>query len=67
MVQEFGSKNAGELEMISTIIYVDRSAKERESSNSIDELADKVFKIKLTSIWMLSVKKPVVSMNANTF
>ena len=46
VVQEFGSKNTGELEMISTIIYVDRSAKERESSNSIDELSEKVFKIK---------------------
>lgn len=46
VVQEFGSKTAGELEMISTIVYIDRSAKERESSNSIDELADKVFKIK---------------------
>ena len=46
VVQEFGSKNTGELEMISTIIYVDRSAKERKSSNSIDELTEKVFKIK---------------------
>ena len=46
VVQEFGSKNAGELEMISTIIFVDRSAKERESSNSIDELSNKVVGVK---------------------
>ena len=46
VVQEFGSRNAGELEMISTIVYVDRSAKERGSRNSMDELSEKVFKIK---------------------
>ena len=46
VVREFGSKNTGELEMISTIIYVDRSAKERESSNSIDELSPKVVGVK---------------------
>lgn len=46
VVQEFGSKNTGELEMISTIIYVDRSAKERESSNSIDEISQKVVGVK---------------------
>ncbi|MCE2452589.1 MAG: hypothetical protein J4F48_07065 [Nitrospinae bacterium] len=46
VVGEFGSKTAGELEMISTIIFVDRSAKERESSNSIDELSNKVVGVK---------------------
>lgn len=46
VVEEFGTKTAGELEMISTIIFVDRNAKERGFSNSIDELSDKVVKIK---------------------
>ena len=46
VVEEFGSKTAGELEMLSTIIYVDRSAKERGPRNSMDELSDKVVKIK---------------------
>lgn len=46
VVEEFGSKNTGELEMISTIIFVDRSAKERGFSNSIDELSQKVVGVK---------------------
>ncbi len=46
VVQEFGSKTAGELEMISTIVYIDRSAKERESFHSMDELSKKVVGVK---------------------
>ncbi len=46
VVGEFGSKDAGALEMISTIVFVDRSAEERKSKNSVDALSEKVFKIK---------------------
>ena len=46
VVQEFGSRTAGELEMISTIVYVDRSAKERGVRNSVDELSQKVVGVK---------------------
>ena len=51
VVREFGSKNTGELEMISTIIYVDRSAKERESFNSMDELSQRVVGVKPHLDW----------------
>ena len=46
VVQEFGSRTAGELEMISTIVYIDRSAKERESFHSMDGLSQKVVGVK---------------------
>lgn len=46
VVEEFGGKTAGEMEMISTLVFIDRGAQRRESTNSLDALADKVFKIK---------------------
>ncbi len=46
IVREFGSMNAGELEMIGTIIYIDRSTRKRGFSNSIDELSRKVVGVK---------------------
>lgn len=46
VVDEFGDRTAGDLETISTLVYVDSNARKRESENFLDELADKVFKIK---------------------
>ena len=46
VVDEFGNRTAGDLETISTLVYVDSNARKRESENFLDELADKVFKIK---------------------
>jgi hypothetical protein len=46
VVGEFGSKSALDLEMASTLVYVDRSAAEEGSSISLYELARKVRNIK---------------------
>lgn len=46
VIGEFGTRTAGELEMISTIVYVDRSAEGRERSNTLDELSSKTVGIK---------------------
>ena len=46
VIQEFGDRSAGELELISTIIYVDREAKERGKKPSKMELSNDVHGIK---------------------
>lgn len=46
VVEEFGARDAGELEMISTIVFVDRGAERRGSPNSLDDLAKRALKIK---------------------
>lgn len=46
VIGEFGGRSAGELEMISTIIYVDRQATRRGKPLSLNDLAAKVVEIK---------------------
>jgi hypothetical protein len=46
VMQEFGSRSALDLEMASTLVYVDRSATERGGEISLHELARKVRNIK---------------------
>lgn len=46
VVQAFGMQSAADLEMISTIVYVDRSAEGRGRTNTLDELSRKTVDIK---------------------
>lgn len=46
VVNEFGQRTAADLEMISTVIYVDRQAKKCQKSLTLEELATKVVDIK---------------------
>lgn len=46
VVGEFGSYSAGKLEILSTIIYVDRSTNESGEKLSVGELAEKVCEVK---------------------
>src|ERR1700722_1018301 len=45
-LEEFGNRSAAELELLSTIIYADREAKQREEQLSMQELAKKVGEVK---------------------
>ena len=45
-INEFGDKNAGELELIATIVYVDHYAKTKEQPVSFEKLVDEVEEIK---------------------
>lgn len=46
VVEEFGGRTAGEMEMISTLVFIDRGAQRRESTNSLKALSAKVVGIK---------------------
>jgi uncharacterized protein len=46
VVDEFGDNGAGELELISTILYADREAAQNGAKSSIEEIASLVNKIK---------------------
>jgi hypothetical protein len=46
VIGEFGNRSAADLEMISTIIYVDRELLQREEAVSLDDLAGRVAAVK---------------------